>query len=60
MKNKFWQEEKEVFHPATEAELAAIDELSDKFDNDPDLQKKHGGNFYEFMAQSLREKGASK
>jgi hypothetical protein len=40
--------------------MAKIDKLSDTWDADPDLQKKHGGNFYVFLAKHIRKKEASK
>jgi hypothetical protein len=40
--------------------MAKIDKLSDTWDADPDLQKKHGGNFYVFLAEHIRKKEASK
>ena len=37
--------------------MAEIDKLSDTWDADPVLQKKHGGNFYVFLAEHIRKKG---
>ncbi len=58
---KFSEKEIEILgKPVTDAELDELDKLSDTWDADPVLQKKHGGNFYVFLAEHIRKKEASK
>jgi hypothetical protein len=58
---KFSEKEIEILgKPVADAELAELDELNRTWDADPLLQKKHGGNFYVFLAEHIRKKEASK
>jgi hypothetical protein len=58
-KKEFWPAELAAGSPPTQAEIGWIENISKKWDRSQKLQEKYP-NFYSYLAQSLREKEASK
>ena len=56
-KFKFTPGERSAGSPPTPAEIAWIENISEKWDGSKKLQEKYP-NFYDYLAQSLREKEA--
>ena len=54
-KLEFSPEERAAGRPPTQAEITWIENISEKWDESPKLQEKYP-NFYDYLAQSLREK----